>query len=239
MQKNEIIYGIHASLAALNNGQRKVIEWHCTQEVLSKIKLRIKNNSIPKCKIVERNYIDNKVQNKFHQGIIVECKKLFEKDMSQALKNNKSSILILDSLTDSQNVGAILRSAYLFGINLIFYNEKNSFDINSTLLKSACGAYEKITLIKVMNINSLIKELQKKNYWVIGLDSSSKSKLTEIPKEVNKVIVLGSESRGIRSLIKKNCDYLVKIPMSKNDDLIDSLNVSNAASIIFYELSKI
>lgn len=239
MKKNEIIYGIHASLAALNNSQRKIIEWYCTKEVLSKIDKKITNNSIPKCKIVERSFIDNKAQNKFHQGIFLECNSLNEIDINKALMNNKSNILILDSLTDSQNVGAILRSAYLFGINLIFYNEKNSFEINATLLKSSSGAFEKINMIKIMNINNLIKELKKKNYWIIGLDSSSEGKLSEISKEIRKVIILGSESKGIRPLIKKNCDYLIKIPMIKKDNLIDSLNVSNAASIIFYELSKI
>ena len=145
-------------------------------------------------------------------------------------------VLILDGLTDSQNVGAIIRSAYLFGIKVIFYSENNSFDINSNLIKASSGSYEKVKLIKVVNLNNLVKTLKSNDYWIIGLDSKSNDLIESIPKNIYKAIIIGSENKGIKKLLRENCDFLVKIPMIENDREIDSLNVSNAASIIFYEM---
>ena len=163
---------------------------------------------------------------------------MVELNFDEELKKNNSTILILDSLTDSQNVGAIIRSAFLFGISLIIYNENNSFDINSTLIKSASGAYENVRLLKVMNLNNTIKILKNEGYWVVGLDSDSNESLSNVRKDTKKVLILGSEGKGIRDLVKKNCDYLIKIPMVNKNSSVDSLNVSSAASIIFYELSR-
>lgn len=237
MKKIEIIYGIHSAVSALNNPERKIYSWECTKETFSKIKNKLKNKKIPPFRIVERRFLDQKLKNNFHQGISVNSEKLKEKNLFDCIDNN-SSILILDSLTDSQNVGAIIRSAYLFNIKLIIYNDNNSFDVNSTLIKSACGAYEKINLVKVININNTISILKKKNFWVIGVDSNGKSDVSEIKEGIKKVIIIGSENRGIRTLIKRNCDFLVRVAMLNKNDIIDSLNVSNLASIVFYELNK-
>lgn len=238
MKKTDTIYGLHASLSAINNKKRNILKCLCTKEVSEKIRKKNDDEKFNNFKIVDRKYLDTYLKNKFHQGIMVECEKLDELDHIKILDKYSSTILILDSLTDSQNVGAIIRSAYLFGISLIFYNDHNSFDVNSTLIKSASGAFEKVNLVKINNLNNLILFLKKKNYWVVGLDSKCKLDLNEVPNEIKKVIVLGSESKGIRKLIKNNCDYLVKIPMKKKDKIIDSLNVSNTASIVFYELSR-
>jgi 23S rRNA (guanosine2251-2'-O)-methyltransferase len=238
MKKTDLIYGIHASVSALNNKKRDISGWKCTKEVFEKIKKKIDKEIISKSKIVDRKHLDNELQNKFHQGIFVECKKMVELNFDEELKKNNSTILILDSLTDSQNVGAIIRSAFLFGITLIIYNENNSFDINSTLIKSASGAYENVRLLKVMNLNNTIKILKNEGYWVVGLDSDSNESLSNVRKDTKKVLILGSEGKGIRDLVKKNCDYLIKIPMVNKNSSVDSLNVSSAASIIFYELSR-
>ena len=131
-----------------------------------------------------------------------------------------------------------MRSAYIFGINCILFNEKNSFSINEVLIKAASGAYEKIELIPVKNIVNLIKILKKYNFWVIGLDKFGKKDITTIDKNIKKALVLGSENKGIRDLIKKKCDFLVKIVMHNDDKHIDSLNVSNAAAVLFYELKR-
>ena len=89
-----------------------------------------------------------------------------------------------------------------------------------------------------MNLNYTIKILKDNGYWIIGFDSNGNKNLSEIRKDIKKVLILGSEGKGIRKLIKKNCDYLIKIPMVNKTNFIDSLNVSNAASIIFYQFSK-
>jgi len=238
MKKKEQIFGLHACFSALNNHKRDIIKWECTQDIFNKIKDKIIPINLQKNIIVDRKKLDKDLRNKFHQGIQVLSNRLQYEDSITCINNYNSTILILDSLKDSQNVGAIIRSAYLFGISLIIYNEKNSFDITPILIKSASGAYEKVKLCKVVNIIQVIQILKKKKYWVVGLDHKSLNNVSDIQKNIKKAIVIGSESKGIRSLIKKNCDYLINIPMKNSDQYIDSLNVSNAASIVFYELSK-
>ena len=143
----------------------------------------------------------------------------------------------MDSLTDPQNVGSILRTAYLFGVKSIIFNKDNSFKMSPFLIKSASGAYEKVKMIETLNINRTIEILKKKGFWVIGLDSKSKEETESLPENIKKVIFLGSEEKGIRKLVKKNCDYLIKIKtFVDDDDVIDSLNVSNACAIILDKL---
>ncbi len=239
MKNIDIIFGLHASISALNNKKRKLIEILCTDDTFKRVDKILIKHQISNVQFVTRKYLDTILKNKYHQGIMIKSYKLEQRNYDEILESYKSSVLILDSLTDTQNVGSIIRSAYLFGISLIFYNDKNSFDINSSLIKSASGAFEKVNLIKAGNLNNLIEYLKGKKYWIFGLDLKSKMNVSEIPNNLKKVIILGSENKGIRPLIKKNCDHLVKIPMKKNNEIIDSLNISNAAAIMFYELSKL
>ena len=102
--------------------------------------------------------------------------------------NNEREILILDSLNDSQNVGSIIRSAYLFGIKYIFFNENNSFSINSTLIKAASGSYENVYLIPVKNIVNFIKDLKKNDFWIFGLDKLGGKKLLRLNRKQKKLL---------------------------------------------------
>ena len=234
----EQIFGIHACISVLNNKKRRIKKIWCTEETFRKIRKNIINEKkIKEIQIYNRSDLDRKLKTTNHQGIVIFCNKLKTSNEIKLIQSEKN-ILILDSLVDPQNVGSIIRSAYIFGINCIFFNEKNSFSINEVLIKAASGAYEKIELIPVKNIVNLIKILKKNNFWVIGLDKFGKKDITTIDKDIKKALVLGSENKGIRDLIKKNCDFLVKIVMHNNDKHIDSLNVSNAAAVLFYELKR-
>ena len=105
------------------------------------------------------------------------------------------------------------------------------------MIKSASGAYEKIKMIEVLNLNRAVEFLKKNGFWIIGLDSKSKENIKNLPKNTKKVLVLGSEDRGIRKLVKKNCDYTIKIETVITDNtIVDSLNVSNACAIILNQL---
>ena len=106
------------------------------------------------------------------------------------------------------------------------------------MIKSASGSYEKIKMIEATNLNKTIDLLKKNGFWIIGLDSNSNNTVKTIPDNEKKVLVLGSEDKGIRKLIKKNCDYIIRIEtVKKNDDIVDSLNVSNACAIILNQLT--
>ena len=238
MEQIEKIFGLHACISVLNNKKRKISKILCTKDTLKKIQAKIHNqNFIKNVKILKRLDLDNQLKTTIHQGIVVFAEKrkilAFESKI-----NNQKQVLILDSLNDSQNVGSIIRSANLFGIEYIFFNEKNSFSINPILIKAATGAYEKVNLIPVKNLVNLIKTLKENNFWILGLEASAGKKIAEIDKSLRIATILGSENKGIRKLVKENCDFTARIPVLNNDKNLESLNVSNAAAILLYELSR-
>ena len=230
----DIIMGQHAALAAIENLTRVIISLKCTKEFFEKNKIAIENRGISKLFIVSRKEIDSEIKNNVHQGILLKCKSLKQISLEEINKNEKN-IVILDSLNDSQNVGSILRTSYLFGIKTIISNKDNSFKINPFLIKSASGAFEKINFIEVINLNRTVEKLKKMGYWIVGFDMNAKSNISEIPKDLKKVLIFGSEGKGIRPLILKNCDFKTKINLNVEDRKIDSLNVSNCVSIALYE----
>ena len=145
---------------------------------------------------------------------------------------------MLDSLNDSQNVGSILRTSYLFGIKTIISNKDNSFKINPFLIKAASGAFEKINFIEVINLKRTVDKLKKMGYWIVGFDVNAKNNIDDVPKDLKKVLIFGSEGKGIRPLILKNCDFKTKISLNVEDKKIESLNVSNCVSIALFECFK-
>ena len=233
----DIIMGQHAALAAIENLTRVIISLKCTKEFFEKNKIAIENRGISKLFIVSRKEIDSEIKNNVHQGILLKCKSLKQISLEEINKNEKN-IVILDSLNDSQNVGSILRTSYLFGIKTIISNKDNSFKINPFLIKSASGAFEKINFIEVINLNRTVEKLKKMGYWIVGFDMNAKSNISDIPKDLKKVLIFGSEGKGIRPLILKNCDFKTKISLKVEDRKIDSLNVSNCVSIALYECLK-
>ena len=156
----------------------------------------------------------------------------FSRELAQ--KPNRCNVAILDQITDVGNIGAIIRSAAAFDIKYIFIAQNNSFFDYATLAKSSSGMIERVKIIAVTNIVKLLNYLTKENFWSVGLSLSGKSDFNNaIPKHDRIALILGSENKGIRPLVLKNCDLLLKINMNKN---VESLNVSNAAAIAFYHI---
>ncbi len=236
MKKNnqQLIFGIHACVAALTNSKRVVNKIICTEQVFKKYKNLIENKISKDLYI--KNHIDSTLGLTTHQGIVIYCNPLIKVNTLEEMVKEKL-ILILDSLTDSQNVGSIMRTAFLFGVKTIIYTKHNSFEINPYLIKSASGAFEKIQLIEVINLNQTIDFLKKKEFWIVGLDTNSKKKISTIPSNIKLAIILGSESKGIKKLSLEKCDFRVNINTVKSK-LVDSLNVSHATAIVLYEVNN-
>ena len=144
-------------------------------------------------------------------------------------------MLILDQILDPHNLGAIIRTAVAFGVENIIITSYNSVKDTPVVAKTSVGLNEIVNLIEVVNLNNAIKDLKKIGYFIIGLDGEAKIEINKITDNKNLALVLGNEGRGIRDLVKKNCDELVKIPMS---NAVESLNVSVASAIAIYELWK-
>jgi 23S rRNA (guanosine2251-2'-O)-methyltransferase len=225
-----IMYGKHSVLAALANKKRKIINIFCTPEIF---KIHQKIISTHKHEIVDKNFLTKILgANILHQGIAATVEPIFLNDINDVdISNNNCKIAILDQITDPQNIGSIIRSAASFEIDVVIMPSDNTPDENATIAKAASGSLEFVTIVKVVNLKNMIEYLKKHDFWIVGLDSGSNEFLTTEILQNKIAIVLGSEDTGLRRLTQEACDYLVKIPMSRQ---IESLNVSNAASIAFY-----
>lgn len=227
------IYGKHPSIAALNNPKRKIIEIYCSKDFFENYSQII---SIHNYKIVNNAYLNDLLpKDSAHQGIIIKTKQISTTIEAIDLTTQNMRIAILDQVTDPHNVGAIIRSAAAFGIYTVIITKDNSAEENGVLAKTSCGGLEKINLVCVTNIKATIDLLKKYGFWIIGLDSNSKEYISEKILSGKICMVLGSEGSGMRRLTSENCDLLVKIPI---DEAMNSINVSSAASIVFYEAYK-
>lgn len=171
-----------------------------------------------------------------HQGLVLEARPLpgcAAEDL-QPIEGQKNIILMLDQVTDPQNVGACLRSAAAFGARAIITQDRNSPAESGVLARASAGGIEVTPWVRVANLAQTLDSLREMGYWHVGLDGNTEHSLRQINLGENIVIVMGSEGKGLRPLVQKSCDVIAKIPM--NGDM-ESLNVSNAAAIALYELS--
>ncbi|ASX28232.1 23S rRNA (guanosine(2251)-2'-O)-methyltransferase RlmB [Rickettsia sp. MEAM1 (Bemisia tabaci)] len=225
------IYGKHPVFSALNNPKRQIEDILCTQMIFDANKKLISSKPY---KIVNNDVLSKLLENQTHQGIAAKVKPIFSHNIEDInIKNSKCKIAILDQITDPQNIGAIIRSAAAFNMDAIILPLDNSPNENGTIAKAACGTLELIKIIKVTNLNSCINYLKKHGFWVIGLTGEADDYFTDKLISDKIALVFGSEDKGMRRLVQENCDHLAKIPIS---DKVESLNVSNAASIIFHSL---
>ncbi len=179
------------------------------------------------------------------QGILAKIKKYQYKKyndwLNQDLKKNESNlVLILDKIEDVGNFGAIIRTAAAVGVSAIFVPENNQAPVNGTVFKTSAGNANKVNIINNLNLNRIIEDLQKNDFWVYGIDMDDTREypagnIFEQNFSGNTAIVLGSEGNGISEKILEKCDFITPIPMENG---VESLNVSVAGAIAMYEWKK-
>ncbi len=234
------LYGKHTCISALKNKNRQ-----CLELLLSQNSYEQYAKEITQC-IKERNIatriIENKIFNKIlpqditHQYIALRVKEISNSVTIEEIAKNScdiSTIVILDQVTDTYNIGSILRTSACFNVDALVLPYNHSPAENASIAKAASGALEIVPLIYVVNIVSTIKTLKNLGYWCYGFDCNTGRDICMVSKK--RVLLFGSEEKGLRRLIKENCDQLLKIPISNN---INSLNVSNAAAIGLYCISQ-
>jgi len=144
-------------------------------------------------------------------------------------------ILILDSIQDIHNLGAILRTAECVGVDGVFITKHNSAPINETVVKTSAGATEHLKICLIDNLVNAIKELKENGFWIFGSSLLNAKDYNTVDYKLPAAIILGNEEKGIRKLVAENCDFLIKIPMMGK---IQSLNVSVSAGILLFELLR-
>jgi 23S rRNA (guanosine2251-2'-O)-methyltransferase len=190
-------------------------------------------------KEVDKIKLDNLSLTHNHQGVIASAALYKYYELEEILniakeKGEEPFIIILDEITDNNNLGAIIRTADAAGVHGIVIPKRRSASLTPVVAKTSAGAIEYVPVSKVTNINQTIDYLKKQGLWVVGADMSGE---TYYQKDMTGPIalVIGSEGEGIGRLIKENCDFLVKIPMTGK---ISSLNAGVSAGIIAYDIFR-
>ena len=244
LESNQIILsGRHSILSALNNKDRKLYYLLLTKEssLFWKEQIKVLNLSLV-IKIRTKDELDLMNNYQPHQNSILVTEPLHRISLDEYLFTSKQSsnlpqrLIILDQVTDPQNVGAIIRSAYAFNMDGVALSQSNSPSETSSMAKASSGAIEKIKIIQLSNMSREIKKLQSANFNVYGLAFGGNKTISELHNENGNVaIIVGSEGKGLRRLTKEKVDQLLEIPINKE---CESLNVANAASIAMFELQK-
>lgn len=244
LQTNQIILsGKHSILSALKNKNRKLYYLILTEESSKfwKEQIQVLNLSLV-IKIKTKEELDLITNYQPHQNSILVTEPLDRISLDEFIFTSKlrsdlpQRIIILDQVTDPQNVGAIIRSAYAFNMDGVALSQSNSPTETSSMAKASSGAIEKIKIIQLSNMSREIKKLQAANFNVYGLAFGGSKNISELHSENGNIaIIVGSEGRGLRRLTKDKVDQLLEIPINKE---CESLNVANAASIAMFELQK-
>lgn len=186
-------------------------------------------------KVTDRKTLDRLSGNGNHQGYVAEVKEYKLSEVKDMIREKNGLIVMLDGLEDVHNLGAIIRTAECAGVDGVIYKSHNSVKVNDTVAKVACGALEYMKVAEVTNLVNTLKELKKHGYWVVGSDGSGEQLYDQISYDMNTVLIIGSEGKGMSRLVKEECDYIVKLPMAGK---VTSLNASVAAGILIYNIVR-
>ena len=239
-----LIAGKHAVIEALKNPKRSVLRVFLTEE--SKKNLNRENQDKNLLKNVKIFYKTKRELDRLcskdqisHQGLIAEIEHqdiLTIKDfLSENSERNNINFVALEEVTDPRNIGSIIRSAASFNIDGIIVKERSYPSESKLLYKSASGCTEFINIFEVSNINTTLKYLKSKNFWISGFDNESKKDFADHDWKGNNVLLFGSDGYGLNYQTKKNSDFLFRIKINKK---VESLNIANSAAIVFHYIQK-
>ena len=228
-------------IEALRNPKRKVLKVFLTEE--SKKNIHRKNPKKNVLEDVKVFFKSKKELDKYtskdqmmHGGYIAEVEHLDQRELKEFIKGkNRLTFVCIDEVTDPRNIGSLIRSAASFNIDGLIVKERQFPSDSKLMYKAASGCMEHLNIFEVSNINSTLKNLREKNFWVYGFDSKGEKNFTDVKWDGKNVLLFGSEGFGMREHTGKYTDFLVKIDINKN---VESLNISNSAAIAFHYIDN-
>ena len=238
-----LIIGRHAVTEALKNPDRKVHRLFITEDALKRLNKDNQNNNLLKKVHVfykSKKEIDNLCgkEDISHQNIVAEIEDLDVIKLKDFVSENKKenlNLIALDEVTDPRNIGSIIRTAVSFNLDGLIVKER-SFPFKSKLLyKSASGGMEYLNIFRVSNINTTLRFLKTKGFWVSAFDTTAEKDFTENKWEGKNILIFGSEGFGLNKNTKVNSDYVFKIKINKQ---MESLNIANSVSIVCHYINK-
>ena len=238
-----LIVGKHPVLEALKNPNRKIERVFLTEDAQKK--LNRDNQPLNLFKSVNVFYKSRKELDNLcgrdetaHQGLVAEVEQLEEVTLKEFIQNNKKqniNLIALEEVTDPRNIGSIIRSAVAFNIDGLIVKERSFPSKSKLLYKSASGGTEHLKIFKVSNLNTSLKFLKTKEFWVSAFDITAKKDFTKNNWKGKNVLLFGSEGYGIKAKTLENSDFKFRVNMNDN---IDSLNISNTVSVVCHHIFK-
>lgn len=238
----QVLYGLHPVLEHLRSGAEglKTILLSADKkgDAVEEILQCARREGVP-VRRESREAMDLLVPGKRHQGVISLCSDFtytpLERIIEEGGRDENSLVLILDSVTDPQNLGSLVRSAHCFGARGVVIPKDRAAAVTPAVIKVSAGSARHTALCQVANIARTMEQLKEAGYWIYGADASGGSDCRGLDYRGRVALVLGSEESGLRPLVRRTCDFLVQIPMQ---GVIDSLNVSVAGGILLYEVAR-
>jgi 23S rRNA (guanosine2251-2'-O)-methyltransferase len=187
-----------------------------------------------------RERVENLAPRQVHQGIAGICREHAYVSVDEVIahrheKSKYDLVVLLDSVTDPQNLGSIIRTAHCCGANGVIIPGNRAASVTASVAKVSAGAVQYLPTAMVVNLVRTIEYLKERGFWIYGADAVARMDIRAPDYEGNIALVMGSEGRGIRPLIRKKCDFLISIPMRGQ---VASLNVSVAAGVILFEILR-
>jgi 23S rRNA (guanosine2251-2'-O)-methyltransferase len=236
------LYGVHAVIAALKNKDRQVTTIWVTDAGQKRLEDAWDVKRHPSLTIVDKHAMERLVpEGAVHQGLAIAVEPLTETFLSDIISmtripNVKNQLVVLlDEVTDPHNVGAVMRSMAAFGATALIVHKYNAPTVTGVLAKTATGAVEHVPMVVVTNLAGAMEVLQLAGFYLLGMDENASVKLTDIPRDRHMALVFGAEGEGLRARTRSSCDAIASIP---SFGPISSLNVSNAAAITLYEVTR-
>ncbi len=237
MEEN-IIFGKNAVTEALIAGDREINKILISKNIhgdnkINKIKELAREHNIIFQFVAKEKFLPYAEYN--HQGIIAQISPVKYKNFDEFIEENheNASLVILDGIEDSHNLGAIIRTCVCAGVSGIIIPSRRNVQVNATVEKTSAGAINHIPIIKVNSLVNAVQKLKNSDWWVVAADASAKDNYYDIKySDMNFALLMGAEHAGVSKSLLKLSDFIVKIPMFKD---FNSLNVSNALSVIIFE----
>ena len=242
MKKTTLICGLHSVKSAIEAAPTEVVQLLIDRKRQDKRMqgiIKLANQYSLLVGYISRDELDIKAEGQVHQGVVLIThvgKSYIESDLDDLLSHARQPplVLVLDGVTDPHNLGACLRTADAAGVDFVIAPRDRAVGLNATVRKSASGAAERLPFIQVTNLARALKRLQDAGLWITGTTADGDALYT-VDLTGPRVIVMGSEGKGMRRLTQEHCDQLVNIPMAGS---VESLNVSVATGVVLYEVVR-
>ena len=238
-----MVYGVHPLQQALALGKRK-----CYKIVLEKGNppprlaplLELAGKHQTRVETLPPETFRKKYGKLTHQGIVGYFSPLQTLELEALIEQAYQScphpaVVLADEIQDPQNLGALIRSAWVLGLQGLVLPRHRSAPLNETVAKCSAGAIESLPIASVSNLKQGAEILKEKGFWIVGIDMEGDRACYEFDFNTPVALIIGGEEKGVRPILKKNCDFTVSIPMAGE---LDSLNASTAAAIVFYEIQR-